>query len=79
MTVGYSMRQGTFELYEHVVELEHVLNELISFSNHKLILILIPPCIRKFIPLKYWPRKYAPQGGFMLVQNTRITVTKRQK
>ena len=61
LTVGYSMKQGTPKLCETVIELEHVLSELISFSNHKLIFILIPRCLRKLIPLKYWPREYSYQ------------------
>lgn len=58
LTVGYSMKQGTQELHGTVAELQTVLNELVSLCNHKLIFVLIPRCIRKYIPLKYWPREY---------------------
>ena len=54
-TVGYSMKQGTPQLHDTVIELDNAIGQLLNFSNYKLIFIMLPGFIRKFIPLKYWP------------------------
>ena len=57
-TVGYSMKQGTQQLHDTVVELDNAIGQLLNLSNYKLIFIMLPQYIRKFIPLKYWPSEY---------------------
>ena len=57
LVVGYSFKQGSPELRKAVLDVENALTELISGDNHKLIFILIPRFLRKYIPLKYWPSK----------------------
>ena len=57
-TVGYSMKQGTPQLHDTVVELDNAIGQILNVSNYKLIFILLPRSIRKFIPLKYWPCEY---------------------
>ena len=34
------------------------IDQLLNLSNYKLIFIMLPGFIRKFIPLKYWPGEY---------------------
>ena len=58
LTVGYSFKQGSPELRKAVLDLENALTEIISDDNHKLIFILIPRFLRKYIPLKYWPCEF---------------------
>ena len=59
LIAGYSLRQGTPQLRNAVIELMTCVKELISSDNHKLIFMLIPRKLRQFIPLRYWPRKYS--------------------
>ena len=66
-TVGYSMKQGTPQLHDTVIELDNAIGQLLSFSNYKLIFILLPAFIRKFIPLKYWPGEYPYDALIMRV------------
>ena len=61
-TVGYSMKQGTQQLHDTVVELDNAIGQLLNLSNYKLIFIMLPQYIRKFIPLKYWPSEYQYYG-----------------
>ena len=61
-TVGYSMKQGTQQLHDTVVELDNAIGQLLNLSNYKLIFIMLPQYIRKFIPLKYWPSEYQYDG-----------------
>ena len=57
-TVGYSMKQGTPQLHDTVIELDNAIGQLLNVSNYKLMFIMLPGFIRKFIPLKYWPGEY---------------------
>ena len=61
-TVGYSMKQGTQQLHDTVVELDNAIGQLLNLSNYKLIFTMLPQYIRKFIPLKYWPSEYQYDG-----------------
>merc|ERR1719348_141614 len=63
-TVGYSMKQGTPQLHDTVVELDNAIGQILNVSNYKLIFILLPRSIRKFIPLKYWPSTCESVSGF---------------
>ena len=58
LAVGYSFKQGTKECRQAAEWIQNCLSELVGPHNHKLIFMLIPRCIRKFIPLKYWPCKF---------------------
>ena len=58
LTVGFSMKQGTRQLHDTVVELDNAMGQLLNLSNYKLMFIMLPQYIRKFIPLKYWPGEY---------------------
>ena len=44
-TVGYSMKQGTQQLHDTVVELDDAIGQLLNLSNYKLIFIILPQCI----------------------------------
>ena len=58
LTVGYSFKQGSPELAQAVRDIENALRETVSSDNYKLLFILIPRFLRKYIPLKYWPREF---------------------
>ena len=57
LACGYSFEQGSAELRQASLWIQQTLFQLVSPFSHKLIFILIPRCIRRWIPLRYWPGK----------------------
>jgi len=53
---GFKFKQGTEELREAAAWVDRNLYEIVAPYNYKLIFILIPKWIRKWIPLRFWPK-----------------------
>ena len=55
LACGFSFEHGTDEIRRASKWIEESLFQLVSPHSHKLIFMLLPRIIRKWIPLRYWP------------------------
>jgi len=55
VSCGFSYKQGTDELKQAANMIDKALNTLVSPFRHKLVFILTPAFIRRWIPLRFWP------------------------
>ena len=64
LACGYSFEHGTAEIRQASKWIDEALFQVVSPFSHKLIFMLIPRFIRKWIPLRYWPEMCEELGPF---------------